>query len=115
MRTDFVKDWVDALRSGEYEQGQQQLRMLEHVTARQTKVLHCCLGVACEIGIRHGVVERYGDEYVFIGEGADEEKTWNSATLPNGFWQWIGLDASDPRPDGDASLSRYNDELDSSF
>lgn len=36
------KKWVEALRSGKYKQGQGYL---------YNEGLHCCLGVACEIGL----------------------------------------------------------------
>lgn len=38
--------WLDALRSGEYEQGRFAIRKTEHETGR---TLHCCLGVLDEI------------------------------------------------------------------
>jgi len=112
MRTDFIHDWVAALRSGDFHQGQQQLRMAFRVPSGD-HVAHCCLGVACEIGIRYGVVQRLGDAYIAIGEAADidgDVADYNSATLPMGFWQWIGLEGSDPRVTGLGSLSMLNDD-----
>lgn len=41
------REWVDALRSGEFKQGK---RFLQH------KDKYCCLGVACVIAERHGVL-----------------------------------------------------------
>ena len=44
------KKWLDALRSGEYKQGQKQLR----VDDGDGTFSHCCLGVACDVsGIGH--------------------------------------------------------------
>ena len=36
-----IQKWVDALKSGEYKQGQSRLRNIENK--------YCCLGVACDI------------------------------------------------------------------
>lgn len=38
--------WVEALRSGEYEQGRGRLRVTDNAGDS-----FCCLGVACEIGL----------------------------------------------------------------
>lgn len=44
MNQQIKKLWVDALRSGEYEQGQEYLKREEESGAK-----HCCLGVLCEL------------------------------------------------------------------
>lgn len=43
MDANIKKQWVEALRSGKYEQGSGSLRLENHGTS-----LHCCLGVLCE-------------------------------------------------------------------
>lgn len=45
-RTELLKAWVKALRSGKYQQRKQYLN-------RDGKF--CCVGVACEVAIAHGV------------------------------------------------------------
>jgi len=114
MRTDFAKDWVAALRSGEYHQGYGQLRRVSREPDGDV-VEYCCLGVACEIGIRYGVVERRGNEYWSIGDAALGYEDWNPATLPTGFWIWLGLRTSDPHPPHSASLSSLNDDRGADF
>jgi hypothetical protein len=49
MLTEVQKQWVAALRSGKYEQGNVQLRSEED--------RYCCLGVACELAVEAGVIE----------------------------------------------------------
>ena len=46
MNYDRMKLWVEALRSGEYQQGKTLLRVEDNF---------CCLGVACEVAIKNGV------------------------------------------------------------
>jgi hypothetical protein len=46
-----AKKWVEALRSGKYEQGRNRLK-----TAHNE---FCCLGVACELAIEAGVIREY--------------------------------------------------------
>lgn len=41
------RKWVNALRSGKFKQGEQQLRSIDEYN-EQT---YCCLGVACALGI----------------------------------------------------------------
>lgn len=45
------KLWVEALRSGDYSQGVDMLRT--------DSGAFCCLGVACDLAVREGVIERY--------------------------------------------------------
>lgn len=46
-RAAFEREWVAALRSGEYVQGKDWLR--------PTETTWCCLGVACDVAVKHGV------------------------------------------------------------
>ena len=48
------KAWIAALRSGDYVQGQKYLVATDKTTG-QTK--HCCLGVACEVAVKEGLVD----------------------------------------------------------
>lgn len=47
-----IKLWLDALVSGEFEQGLQYLRTSDNK--------YCCLGVACVVAARNGADERIG-------------------------------------------------------
>lgn len=46
---EIMREWVDRLRSGEYEQGQGRLRIDDRF---------CCLGVLCEIALEQGAISR---------------------------------------------------------
>ena len=53
--TDTIRDqlrraWLEALRSGEFDQGE---GVLAYIGPKGTS--YCCLGVACEVAIKHGV------------------------------------------------------------
>lgn len=52
MNPDVKKLWVEALRSGEFQQGQCILR-------NKDKNTFCCLGVLCELAVRQGIVSEY--------------------------------------------------------
>lgn len=52
MNPEIKKMWVEALRSGEYEQGFGQLRI-----TYPDKVVHCCLGVLCDIARKMNIVD----------------------------------------------------------
>lgn len=87
--------WVEALRSGEYQQGVGRLAMGGR---------HCCLGVACEVAIKEGIIDRYDPE---------------AFGLPIPVAEWLGFgdnyNAADPRLDETVgntvyrSLSALND------
>lgn len=59
--------WVADLRSGEYRQG---VGQLSHENG------FCCLGVACSLAVREGVIESYDPE---------------NATPPGEVIDWLGL------------------------
>lgn len=64
MKPEFKKVWVDALRSGEFRQGASALRRIDGG--------YCCLGVACAVWSRLGLVK-----------GAFEQ------SMPSGSWSFV--------------------------
>lgn len=92
MDKTIAKRWVDALRSGEYEQGRNRL-------AQQTqdgRVEYCCLGVLCELAVKDGVIppktpyDRVLDSGIFAYEGIA------TAMPPAAIESWAGIpDESD--------------------
>lgn len=83
MKPEIKKIWVDALRSGKYQQGKGCLY-------RDGKF--CCLGVACEEAVKAGVeVEKYCDD-----QGRISYDTV-ALTLPSSVRTWMGLKNNDPR------------------
>lgn len=102
MNKDNLRLWVDALRSGEYEQTQ---GMLARKQGEQTS--YCCLGVACEVAAANGViipktVDSYPtmDEFDKVGGGyavnygcpSPDGEFWGdstSGTLPPHVSEWL--------------------------
>ena len=106
MRDDIKRRWVDALRSGEYAQGQERLRVNDEF---------CCLGVLCDLAAKDGVV-RVEDEIVdgeerriyYYGDG---KELLSDLFLPASVRIWAGLDDDNPRvlSDDASSLASLND------
>lgn len=80
-----VQKWLDALRSGDYEQGKSALRSGDQ---------YCCLGVACEVYRKEtGQGEWQGRELAggvtsiwAFRDGYDE-----SSLLPSRVREWLGI------------------------
>lgn len=109
VNVENMKIWVDGLLSGEFEKGTGRLAScpLYHHDERGPKRL-CCLGVATELGIRHGLdvsvyeTERVG-EIIFEYDGSHD-------FLPTSVRQWLGLESENPKltftlPDGTAGTA----------
>lgn len=83
MKADLKTKWVEALRSGDYQQGRKYLRKANVHTG---VVQWCCLGVLCEIS---GKGHWDGDAYVVgVGGGGGENGVW---LLPFHFREEIGI------------------------
>jgi hypothetical protein len=74
------KLWVDALLSGEYEQGRENLKRTEN-----GKDYFCCLGVAVNEAINHKKVEgKYNNKNFYINSSIEE-----NALLPSDVVDWL--------------------------
>ncbi len=97
QQAEHRKLWVEALRSGKYQQTTSQLRLSGR---------YCCLGVACDLS---GVGAWEFNNYIVTND--DEEDT----TLPDGVKDWLGLSTNGGRFDNgkrseeDSSLWGLND------
>jgi len=121
MNLEIKKQWLEALRSGRYKQGQQAL-------CRESdfgKYTYCCLGVLCDLAQTAGIVTRleltsaqidelavddWEGEAIFDYFSSNGES--NFGTLPEVVRQWTGLVSSNPEvnsPFGLTSLSQLND------
>ena len=49
MKAELKKKWVDALRSGQYVQGQMRLTKMVTTADNREERRFCCLGVLCEV------------------------------------------------------------------
>lgn len=104
--------WLDALRSGEYEQAKEVLAKVDPETG---KVGYCCLGVLCDLAVKEGVipspvlVDRYEnggeaslrekDRYLY-GDPDGPERSTSTAELPVAVKEWAGLYDTSPAVDG---------------
>ena len=83
--------FVDALFSGEYEQGKGALRQLTSDTPG--KYQYCCLGVATDVAIKAGIpeqttVDEDGNDYL--------DNMWENGYLPSQVQKWLGIDNDNP-------------------
>ena len=93
MKEAIADKWVEALRSGEFEQ-------TAGVLAISTRTAHCCLGVLCEVAIKNGLelsvaVPKLGHSTEFDG---------CAVFLPDHVAEWAGLMRK-----GESVLSSMND------
>jgi hypothetical protein len=103
--------FVAGLRSGRFIQGRGSLKVRYSNGGER----YCCLGVACEIAMEHGLVvavsqslnERTGTLHINFGGQGD--------SLPESVMHWYGLSDSDPLIDpaqGGISAITLNDNPD---
>jgi hypothetical protein len=89
MNPDIKQKWLDALRSGEYQQGEKVLRTADNK--------FCCLGVLTDIAIKEGVGNLTWNEKKPLGwlvkNTEDDEAT---KVLPPEVSEWAGLDSDNP-------------------
>lgn len=80
MKPEIAKIWVEALRSGKYEQCTSVLRSTDNK--------FCCLGVLCELAVKEGVIppaeiNNRNDYYIY-------DKTFYGV-LPDPVAGWAGM------------------------
>lgn len=108
---------VDALEGDRFLQGSGHLAYREFLPKANAstddaycgRMRHCCLGVACEIAIEHGldvhrVSRKHWDERIEV-----LEYNGNAAFLPESVQQWYGF--SDPNPAVAVTVILSNDGL----
>lgn len=117
MKADIKDRWVNALRSGDYEQG-------THCLLSESGS-YCCLGVLCDLYMKESneevVWETSEDSY------GDKMKVGSffgfTTILPKTIMEWAGLNDQSPSVTyvdmagygGPIMLSNLNDEHDASF
>lgn len=103
MNPEVKKQWLTALRSGDYKQGKFTLRTLDGDS-------YCCLAVLCDLyaGQFDKQWEKTWSGYSFLG---------SESTLPVDVMNWAGLKEIDPEvyPNGEdeelVPLSCVNDDI----
>lgn len=91
MNTDIIQEWIADLESGEIEQGRGALAIDDGTGHRS----YCCLGVLCEIAVRHGIISPAKS---YNPELESEEHTLNydgaASMPPAAVAKWVfGYDA----------------------
>lgn len=85
--------WLDALRSGEYQQGEGHLRAGDKF---------CCLGVACDLAVKNRVIPEptkepdWPSDLMFYGVEPEFRSAWS---LPSEVAAWLGFDPAGECPD----------------
>ena len=110
---EHCRQWLAALRSGEYRQTKGKLKARNHS--------FCCLGVACEVAGIPSIY--YGQEYYYGPEGAlkavkdDEDgegSDWlrvNSTSLPPVAQEWLGTATEAPRLAKPVTFTWHGEEV----
>jgi hypothetical protein len=94
MNPQIKQKWLNALRSGDYQQGQNYLR---------TDNGFCCLGVLCDLYIKENNVEWE------INEDNMYRYEKHFTVLPPSVVGWAGVGDSNPYVNGKTSLGYLND------
>lgn len=103
MNQTVKKSWLEALRSGDFEQGTRALRTEDN--------RFCCLGVLCEIAAKEGVIPpaEFSSVYGKYSYGDDQGNVPRSQTyLPYSVQKWADL-AYNPQAE-DGYLAKLNDK-----
>lgn len=109
MNPDIKAEWIAALRDPEAKQTTGVLnRIAEGVEdfERGRPVGNCCLGVLCEIAVKHGVTERGEPDEGRGVVGYRDGDYFETGVLPTAVRNWSGL--TDFNPDvltSDGSMS----------
>lgn len=98
MKPEIKRQWVEALRSGDYRQGH---GVLHRVSADDETF--CCLGVLCELARKASVVQMEGEGRLIDGKGYGVAMVYrdddgaSTFVLPRSVRIWAGL--SEPNPE----------------
>jgi len=109
MNPEVKQKWIDALRSGKYEQGSEKLRSVSG---------YCCLGVLCDL-----YAQEHDTQWEFRGNeetNLQPQDYWyfddQSEFTPDSVRDWAGLPCSNPNvrvdvTDNDEDDWFYHDEI----
>ncbi len=107
MNQEIKEKWLEALRSGDYEQG-------KYCLSSEGK--YCCLGVLCDIAIKEGVTIKTETKPQDADEDPRKYKLFDGqkSYLPGSVMNWAGLESQDPTIE-DNDLSEHNDDYEKDF
>ncbi len=114
MNKEIKKEWVAALRSGDYKQGRGSLR---HNDA------YCCLGVLCELHAKNTEGEfakGLDGEWAYFADGVGKGVHYPKKDMPpRAIMDWAGLDRNGVTfvtiNGRSAELPTHNDSFDATF
>ena len=117
MNQEIKKMWIDALLSGEYQQGSGRLHSYiefdDSMLNEKDRNSYCCLGVLCKLAIdNHVPVQRtYGPVYETCVDASLETYHYDgeSGVLPSSVIIWAGLHEKNPTID--ITLLEKNEEI----
>ena len=94
MNPEIKKQWLEALRSGKYEQGEGQLQYIDRenfrdLTSKINSQSFCCLGVLCDLHSK--ATDTKWEEKI-----TDANYLGINDVLPDEVKEWAGLSADDP-------------------
>ena len=84
MNPEIKKLWIDALLSGEYQQGQGYLHQINDGESQ-----FCCLGVLCDLALKNGVSMHLGKKNEWVTEFDN-----CAESLPEAVIEWSGLSSA---------------------
>ena len=106
----FTKEWIKALRSGKYTQGNTYLKQLQ-----DNDICHCCLGVAIEIqGIEFVPVEDY-NHHITTFNGHNSETSHNSSWFEETYGFHYNLNMINDSRNYPTCLIALNDSINYTF
>jgi len=103
MNQEIKARWVDALRSGDYEQGRGTLRRGDRF---------CCLGVLTDLAVGAGVLE---DPELYGLDGTYYYEDYLTSDLHPKVMEWAGINRSGYIKGANISLIELNDAYRLSF
>jgi hypothetical protein len=112
MKKEIAEKWVEALRSGKFNQGR---NYLKRTTGEEAT--HCCLGVLCEL---HNELneETIEESSMWLGETGDKDSVhaFDGATgaLSERVQKWSGIKSAIGSV-GEDCLTTMNDDAENSF
>jgi hypothetical protein len=102
-------EWLDALRSGRYPQTRS---MLVEMGPGAAPTGYCCLGVACDLAVKAGVINPPDAQGTFTWVDDEGLTHYESGLLPHPVQEWLGITSDNPVvfPESDLTLAEMNDD-----
>lgn len=98
MQPQIKKEWIAALRSGDYKQGTGFLHTYDIFFKIDNEF--CCLGVLCELAVQHGIISK--------GRNTASGKVLygsNDTVLPIRVREWANLNSRTPSVPSESNIN----------